>query len=222
MRFEFARRIGVFVQVAPVGIAVTKQAVHHGAGKRRIGARLHQHREIGLLHGAVHIDIDRRDLGAALFARAHGVGHDVDLGVHGVGAPDHHKIGLCHFAWIDTCDTARASGKSRIGRVDANSGVEAGIFLHVAQPVNAVAHHQPHRAGIIIGPHRFRAVALLGFQETLGNDIERVVPGDGRELAGAFRPGPAQRLQQALRMMFAFGVTRDLRADHTGSIVVIL
>ena len=114
-----------------------------------------------------------------------GVGHHVDLGVDRVGAPDHHQIGLRHFARIDAGDGAGAGGKAGIGRVDADRGMEAGIFLGVAQPVDAVAHHQAHGAGVVVRPHGFGAVALLGLQEFLGDQIERVVPGDRRELARA-------------------------------------
>ncbi len=183
MRFKLARRVGVFVEIIPVRLAVAEQAMHHRAGERAVGAGLHQHRQIGLLHGAVHIDVDRGDLGAALFARAHGVRHHVDLGVHRIGAPDHHQIGFRHFARIDAGDAPDAGGKAGIGRIDADGGMEAGIFLGVAQPVDAVAHHQTHGAGIIIRPHRLGAVPLLGLQKLLGDQIERVVPGNRCELA---------------------------------------
>ena len=39
--------------------------------------------------------------------------------------------------------------------------MEAGIFLGVAQPVDAVALHEAHGAGVVVGPDRLRAVAPL-------------------------------------------------------------
>ena len=121
MRLEFARRVGVFFKIIPIGLAVTEQAMHHRAGKRAIGPGLDQHRQIGLLHRAIHVDVDRHDLGAALFARAHGVGHHIDLGVHRIGAPDHHQIGFRHFARIDARDAADPGGKAGIGGIDADA-----------------------------------------------------------------------------------------------------
>ena len=72
--------------------------------------------EIGLLHRAVHVDVDGDDLGAALLAGARRVGHHVDLGVHRVGAPDHDQVGLRHLARIGPGDPAGAGGKAGVGR----------------------------------------------------------------------------------------------------------
>ena len=125
MRFQLARRVGVLVEIVPVRLAVAEQAMHHRAGERAVGAGLHHHREIGLLHRAVHVDVDRDDLGAALLAGAGRVRHHVDLGVHRIGAPDHDQIGFRHLARIGTGDAAGAGGKAGVGGVDADGGMEA-------------------------------------------------------------------------------------------------
>ena len=222
MRFQFARRVGVFVQVIPIGFAVAEQAMHHRAGERAVGARLHQHGQVGLLHGAVHVDVDRRDLGAAFLARVDRVRHHVDLGIDRVGAPDHHQIRLRHFARIAAGDLAGSGGKAGIGRIDANRRMKAGIFLGVTQPVDAVAHHQAHGAGIIIRPDALGAVALLARQEILGDQIERGIPGDAAEFARALRADALQRMQHAVGMMLALGIARDLGADDAERVVVVL
>ncbi len=100
--------------------------------------------------------------------------------------------------------------------------MEAGIFLGVAQPVDAVAHHEAHGAGIVIRPHPFRAVAPLGLEEFLGDEIERVVPGDLPERALAFRADALQRMLEPVLVMHALGVARDLGADDAGGVVVVL
>ena len=97
---KLARRVGVTIKVVPIGLVVAEQTMHHGAGECAIGAGPDQHRQIGLPHRAIHIDIDRDDLGAALLAGAGRMRHHIDLGVHRVGAPDHHHVGLRHFARI--------------------------------------------------------------------------------------------------------------------------
>ena len=222
MRFELARRIGVLVEIGPVGEAVAEQAMHHRAGERGVGAGLHQHRQVGLLHRAVHVDVDGRDLRAALLAGAARVGHHVDLRVHRVGAPDHDQVRLRHLARIDAGDLAAAGREARIGRVDADRRVIAGILLHVAQAVHAVAHHEAHRAGVIVRPHALGAVAPLGRVELLGDEIERVVPRDALEAAGPLRADAAQRMQETVGMIGALGVARDLGADDAARVVVVL
>ena len=84
--------------------------------------------------------------------------------------------------------------------------------------VDAVAHHQAHRAGVVIGPDRLRAELALGRVEAIGDLVQRLVPRNPRELPGAFRAGAAQRMHQPIRMMDALGVARDLGADHAGGI----
>ena len=66
--------------------------MHHRTCKRTIGAGLEQHLDVGLFHRRRVVDVDDHDLGATLLAGTHGVGHDIDLGGDGIGAPDHHAI----------------------------------------------------------------------------------------------------------------------------------
>src|SRR5207302_826012 len=102
-----------------------------------------------------------------LFARAHRMGHHVDLRVDRIGAPDHHAIGFRHLARVGPGELAGAGDEAGPGRIDADGGVKAGIFLHVAKAVDAVAHDEAHRARIIIGPHSLTAMARFVFEEFL-------------------------------------------------------
>ena len=192
--------------------------MHDAAGEGAVGARPQQDLDVGLLHGVIIVDVDRRDLGAAVFPGAHRMRHHIDLGVHGIGAPDHDQVGDAHLARIDACDLAGADGKTDAGDIGADSRVEAGIFLHMRQAVDAVAHHQPHGAGVVIRPNRFSSELALGGIEATGDLVERFVPGDPRELAGTLRPGTAQRMQQPVRVMDPLGVTGDLGADDAGGV----
>ncbi len=148
--------------------------------------------------------------------------HHIDLGGDRVGAPDHHQIGLRHFALIRTGKPSGAGDETGPGRVHADGGLETGIFLDVTQPVNAVAHHQSHRAGIEIGPDRFGAVARFSFQERFGGDVERIVPGDRLERTRSFRCRAAKRRRQPVRVMDALGVARDLGADHASRVGIVI
>ena len=195
--------------------------MHHRAGERAVGARLDHDRQIGLLHCPVHVDIDGHDPGAALLAGAGRVGHHVDLGVDRIGPPDHHEVRFRHLARIGAGDLAGAGGKAGPGGIVADGLVERRVALDVAQPVDAVAHHQAHGAGIVVGPDRFRPVTLFGEEEFLRDQIERVVPRDRDELARALLPLAPQRDQQSCRVVHAFGVARHLGADHARRVVVV-
>src|SRR4029078_3577102 len=161
------------------------------------------------------------NLSAALFPRAHGMGHHIDLGIYRVGTPDNHQIGLRHLAGIDASDATDSCGIARVSRIDADRRVKSGILFHVAQAIDAIAHHQAHCSGVIIGPDAFRAEPALGFNELFSHEIERIIPRYALELSRTFCTGPAQRVQQALGMMFPFGVARDLGADHARCVVVV-
>src|SRR5256885_12454043 len=62
-------------------------------------------------------DIDRDDLGAALFARTRRVGHHVDLRVDRVGAPDHHEVRACHLARVGPGELARPGDEASPCRI---------------------------------------------------------------------------------------------------------
>ena len=222
MRLQLARAVGVLFQVRPVGMAVTEQHVHHRAGKRAIGAGPQAQGHVGLLHGAVLVDVDRHDLGAALLAGPGGVRHHVDLGVDRVGAPDHHQVGLRHLARIGTRELASAGDIAGPRQRGAYGGVHVGVALGIAQPVDAIAHHQAHGAGVVVGPHRLGPVLTLGGEERLGGDVERVAPGDAFELARAFGALAAQGVHQPVGVMDALGVARDLGADDARRVAVVL
>ncbi len=122
------------------------------AGEGAVGARPQQDLDIGLLHGVVVVDVDHRQLGAAFFPRARRGVITLTCVVHAVGTPDHDRgRRLRHLARVDAGDLAGAGGKAgaRNGRADRR--VEARIFLHIGEAVDAIAHHQTHGAGIVIG-----------------------------------------------------------------------
>jgi hypothetical protein len=90
----------------------------------------------------------------------------------------------------------------------------------VAQSLDAVALHQTHRPGIEIGPHRLSAVFLRGPGQRLRNLVQGVVPANRFERVAAdpLVADPAQRTVEAVRVVDALGVTRDLGADDAGGI----
>ena len=92
----------------------------------------------------------------------------------------------------------------------------------MAQPVDAVAHHEAHGAGIVVGPDRLGTVAAFSGEHGLGRDVEGIVPGDALELAGALGSLATQRMHQPVGMMDTLGIARDLGADDAVRVGVVL
>src|SRR6185295_19501642 len=99
--------------------------------------------------------------------------------------------------------------------------MKSGIFLHMSQTVDTVAHDKTHGARIVIRPDTVSAVSLLDSNEVFSNKIERRVPGDAFELAGALCATASQRMQDALRRVLPLRIACNLRADHAGGVIVV-
>jgi len=148
--------------------------------------------------------------------------HDVDLRRHGVRAPDDHAVGLGHLARIGTGQNSGSSDIASPGRRDADGRVLAGVALDVPEPVDAVAHHQAHCAGIVIGPDRFRSERALRLEQLGGGDVQRLFPGNALETARTLRTAALQGMKQPLGMVYPLGVAGDLRADHALGVGLVL
>ena len=220
--FELAWDIRVAVEIGPVGFSVAKQAMHDRAGERAVGAGSNQHRQIGLLHGAVHVHVDRNNLGTALLAGAHRMRHHVDLRVDGVGSPNDDQVGFRHLARIGTGNFSSPGGVTGPGGIGADRLEESGIPLGVTQTVDAVAHHQAHGAGVVVGPDRLCAQLLLDAEEFLGDEVERLIPRDRRKFARSLRSLAYEGHRQPIRVMHALGIARHLGADHARGVVIVL
>ncbi len=92
----------------------------------------------------------------------------------------------------------------------------------MAQPLDPVALHQPHGAGIEIGPDGLAAMAGRGALEGFRHLVQRRLPGDLLVSPDPlpFRPHAAQRMGQAIGVMLALGIAGDLGADHPRGIAV--
>src|SRR5262249_47389083 len=103
--------------------------------------------------------------------------------------------GDAHLARIDAGDLAGADAEADTRDVGANGRIEARVFLDMREAVDAVAHHEPHGAGIVVRPDRLRAEFAFGRVKARSDLVERLVPGNARELPGALRPGAAHRIE---------------------------
>ena len=132
--------------------------MHHRAGQRGIGAGPQRQMHVRHRRGAGAVRIDHHQPGATLLPCARDMRHHVDLGGHRVAAPHHDQVGARHLARVRSDEAADAGHPASLADRRADRLGLAGIAHDVAQPVDAVALHQPHRASIVIGPHRFGAM----------------------------------------------------------------
>ena len=223
MRLERRRAIGIFREIGAIGEAFLEEDVHHAAGKRAVRPRPRHEVNVRNLGGRRAVGIDNDEGRAALLARAGDPAHQVDLRRDRIAAPHHDEIGTRQFARIDPALHPDAGAPAGIGQRVAVCRVLAGVAHDVAQPLDAIALHQAHCAGIEERPDALGAVTLRRAQEALRHEVERVVPGQGREGGAPLALGadPPQRRGEPLGMVLALGIAGDLGADDSGGIRVI-
>ena len=221
MRLEFVWRVCVPLEVVPIGQPIAKQDVDHRAGERSIRARPHAECEIGLPHRFRLIDVDGDDLRAALLARANRMGHHVDLRRDRVGSPNDDAIRLRHFARIGAHQPTGSGGISGRRDPDTDCPVVARIALGVREALDSIAHHETHRAGVEVWPNALGAELALDRQEIVSDAVERLVPTDRRELPASLGTDAAKRLGEAIRVMDALPIARDLGADDAGCVGLV-
>jgi hypothetical protein len=201
-------------QVGAVGEALGEQHVHHGAGQRAVGAGPRRQVQVGLGggRGAVGVDHHQRHVAAAA-GLLHPV-HEVHLGVHRVAAPHHDQLRVAHLARVDAALGADAGEPAGIGEGEAEGFTLARPAGQVAEAADGAALHQAHGAGVVVGPDGLGAVAVHRLAQPRGQQVEGLVPADGREAALALGADPQQRPGEALRVVGALGVAGHLGADH--------
>ncbi|MNI12486.1 hypothetical protein D3C73_656710 [compost metagenome] len=221
MCFEASRIIRIFRHIFPVGITVAEGDMHQGAGECCIGAGAKDNLHVGLFHRRVVVDVDNDDLGTAFLAGLYRVGHHIDLSGHRIGAPDDDTIGFGHLARIGTSQCARAHHITGPGHVGADRTHEAGIFFGMAQALDTVALHLPHRACVEIRPDGFRAMLRLCLDESIRDLVECRLPGKLLPASVTLGSLAALRHHETARMIEALGIARDLGADDACRIGVI-
>ena len=173
--------IGMAGEIGAVRMAVLQQQVDHRRRQRAVAAGLDGQVQVGLLGRSGAVGIDHHQLGAARLTGLGDVGHDVDLGVDRVAAPDDDQLGLLDLPRIHPLLGPHPGEPAGFREHGADGGQLAGVLLDVAQAFDAVALHVAHGTGVEVRPDGFRAVALLGLDERFGHRVEGVVPGHGLE-----------------------------------------
>ena len=221
MGLELVRMVRVAGEVGAVRKILGEEHVHDAAGERAVGAGAERHVMVRDLGGARLVRVDHHERRAPRLPRLGDVGHHVDLGGCRIATPDDDQVRLRHLARVRPHVGADAGPPAVAGKARADGVVLPRVAHDVAQAVDAVALHQAHGAGVIVGPDRLGPVRLSRTDEGIGDEVQRIVPADGAELAGALLAGALQRLRETPRMVHALGVACDLGADHARGVVVL-
>ena len=117
------------------------------------------------------------------------------------------------FARIDAALDANAGQPAGVGERDAEGLALARPAGDVSEPADGTALDVAHGAGVVVRPDGFRSVFGDGRLQARGDEVERVVPSNRLELSAALGADSAQRVHQAIGVVHAFGIARDLGAD---------
>ena len=90
------------------------------------------------------------------------------------------------------------------------------------QPLDRIALHQPHRAGVEIRPDGFGPILFFGLAQLFGHQVKRCFPACLLPGAFALGTGAHQRLHQPVGMVDALGIARHLGADNAVGVAVVL
>ena len=206
----------VLRDVLAVAQLVAHQDVHDAEGQRGVGADADRDVPVGNLRRSRAARIDHHELHAAL-ADLLDLRPEMHVGGEQIGAPADHQVGLDHRFRIGAADRPHRDVPRRLAATVAHrAGPQPAGAHRVEQPVRQAAVHQALMRAVAVAEQRQRS--------RLGDDglparrdlVERLVPGDRRELAFALRADAAQRRGEALGRMHQFGVAVDLGAGKAG------
>ena len=211
--FDGVVEIGALGQERAVGETFGEHDVHHRAREGVVGPRQDGKVKIGLLGRRAQVRVDHHQLGP-LAPSLGDPGHDVDLGVDRVHAPNHDEIAVGHVARVGPEPSSDARLQPGLHDAGADGLAHPGVAHAPNQPLDAVALHQPHRPRVVIRPHRLWTVGPGRVREPLRDEVEGFIPRCAPEMAFTLGAGSHQRVEQSIRVVDPFLVAPDLRADH--------
>ena len=205
----------VLGDVVAVGELVAHQDVHDAERQGGIGADADRQIEVGRLGAARAARIDHHDRHAALLPLLLGQRPEMHVGGGEVRAPRDHQVGMDDILGIGAADGADRHFPRRLAaRVAHRAGHQARGAQRMEQAVHQAAVHQALMGGVGVAQQGERT-ALGDDRLPLGRDlVERLVPGDRRELARPFRAGAPERRLDALGGVNEVGVAVDLSAGE--------
>jgi hypothetical protein len=212
---QLVRSVAIAGEVVAVGQPLAEEDVHDAAGERSVGAGAQRQVHVRGLRGPRPVGIDDDEPRPPLLPGAGDVGHQVDVGVDRVAAPDDDEIRvLGHLGRRHPPAPPVPGLEAGVGERHADRALEARVALGVGEALDPVALHEAHRAGVPVGPDRLGPVAALGGEERLGDPVQRLVPADPGEVPRALGARAHQRVREPVGVVEALAVAGDLGADH--------
>ena len=178
-----------------------------------VGARAQRDVFVALVGGfaAARVDADQaRTVALGLLRQT----PEVQVAADGVAAPDQDQLRFGEELHLHAELAAQGLHQCFTARRSADGALQ----VRGAEPVeeargHALALHLAHGAGIAVGQDGLRVARRDGVQPA-GDVIQRLVPADGFEPAAAFGADPLERGEDAVRVVAALGVARDLGAQR--------
>ena len=162
------------------------QDVHQPEGQRPVGPRADHQVLVGLLRRAGPVGVDADDVGPARPGLLH-ERHHVDVRVGGVDPPQQDQVGVHHLLGVVAGDHADGGLPAGVGRRRADGPVELARAERVEEGVAGVVLDAPERPRVRERQDRLRPPLGQDPGEAMGDLLDRLVPGDALELAGALR-----------------------------------
>ena len=200
-------------EVVVVEPVVADQLVHQRKCQRTVGAGQQGDVLVAFVcgFGAARVDADHaRAIPLGLLYQA----PEVQVARDRIAAPDHDQLRFGKKFHLH----AHLAAQRLYQRLGPGGGADGAVQQRGAQAVekprgHALALNQPHGAGIAVGHDRF-GVSRGDRVQLRGDVVQRLVPTHRLEPPRTFGSHAPERLEQALGVVGALGVTRDLGAQH--------
>jgi len=210
---ELVEANGVLGDVLAIVEAVTHDNVHHAKSECSVRAGPDLNEAIGEGSGAVAVDVDMDERGTVPLRFAD-VAHLVHVDRDEVAAPADDVTGPVGRLGIGTAPTPDGERVADVASYGADGPVELAAAEAVEEPsVHAADTGDAHRASEAVGQNRLGTMLMDDGLEPLGDDVERVIPGDPLELALALRAYTSLRVEHSIRAVDALDVTGSFAAD---------
>ena len=204
---------GVAVDVVLIEPTMNDQLVHERQRQRGVGARAQGNVFMALFGGLAAPGVNADQLGPVAFGFLRDA-PKMQVAANRVAAPNDDELGFGKKLVLHAHLVAQGLGQGFGPGRGANRAVQQRCAQLVKKPRrDRLALHQAHGARIAVGQDGLRVACGDGLQPG-GNGVQGFVPADRFKLARTLGANPAQGLQQAIGVVGAFGVTRDLGAQH--------
>ena len=174
---------------------------------------------MALFSGFAFAWVNANQLGTVAFGLL-GIAPKVQIAANRVAAPNDDEFGFCKKLDPHADLSAQRLRQALTACRRADGTVQQGRTEAVKKSAcHRFALHQAHGSRVAVWRNRFRVAGGDGFK-LAGNVCERCVPGDRFKLPRPFGAAAFEGSQQALRVMGALGIARNLVAQHAAGLWV--